>query len=155
MTASRYVVGIDLGITNPRFAYVDTGLKPDESIAPTLFLPPQVVQPAWLNSTLLPCPYLPGPNELPAGSLKLPGLPDRDFAVGELRTMGGSGHNPLKLVRPNRVLLSRWLIARHPFQMEKLPHSTRKVSPLSYSQRYLEHRRPELRYRSRWKRKTG
>ncbi len=92
MTASRYVVGIDLGTTNSALAYVDTGAGTDEALAPTPFPPPQVVQPGAVETRpLLPSfLYLPGPNELPAGSLKVPWATDRDFAVGEFARNHGA-----------------------------------------------------------------
>jgi molecular chaperone DnaK (HSP70) len=66
--ASRYVVGIDLGTTNSALAYIDTGAEKETLAELTI---PQVVQPGAVESRpLLPSfLYLPGPNELPAGSL--------------------------------------------------------------------------------------
>ncbi len=80
MPASRYVVGIDLGTTNSALAYFDTGVAEGEDLVLVQFPIPQVVQPGTVEDrVLLPSfLYLPGPNELPAGSLKLPWAPDRD-----------------------------------------------------------------------------
>ena len=141
MTASRYVVGIDLGTTNSALAYVDTGAGTDEALAPTPFPPPQVVQPGSVESrSLLPSfLYLPGPNELPAGSLKLPWAPDRDFAVGEFARNHGA-QAPTRLVGSAKSWLCHPGIDRRaPVLPWKAPDSTRKVSPLEASQRYLEH----------------
>src|SRR5204863_6610079 len=68
--SSRYVVGIDLGTTNCSLAYVDTEAK---DASPKTLPIPQVVQKGVVEDrTLLPSfLYLPGPNEQPAGSLKL------------------------------------------------------------------------------------
>ena len=90
MAASRFVVGIDLGTTNSGVAYVDTGAG-DAARSSDLAIP-QVVQPgAVQDRPLLPSYlYLPGPGELPAGSLKLPWDAGRDYAVGEFARSQGS-----------------------------------------------------------------
>ncbi len=87
MAPSRYVVGIDLGTTNSALAYVDSGAGTGaDNIVHRLSIP-QVVQPGVVEDRpLLPSfLYLPGPNELPAGSLKLPWAPDRDSARRRVR----------------------------------------------------------------------
>src|SRR5690242_10376591 len=96
---SRYVVGIDLGTTNSALAYVDTGVGEGEDVTLVQFPIPQVVQPGAVEDRpLLPSfLYLPGPNELPAGSLKLPWAADRDYAVGEFARSYGS-QVPTRLV---------------------------------------------------------
>src|SRR5205807_2944231 len=99
VSPSRYVVGIDLGTTNSALAYVDTGAG-EGADAVVRHLPiPQVVAPGAVEDRpLLPSfLYLPGPNELPAGSLRLPWAPDRDFAVGEFARTHGS-QVPTRLV---------------------------------------------------------
>src|SRR5216683_884234 len=96
---SRYVIGIDLGTTNSALAYVDTGVEPGEEAAVVHVPVPQLVQPGAVEERpLLPSfLYLPGPNELPAGSLKLPWASDRDYAVGEFARNFGS-QVPTRLV---------------------------------------------------------
>src|SRR5947209_18066133 len=92
MAESRYVVGIDLGTTNSALAYVDTGAGEADDITLAQLPVPQVVQPGAVEERpLLPSfLYLPGPNELPAGSLRLPWAGERDYAVGEFaRNFGG------------------------------------------------------------------
>src|SRR5947209_7847429 len=97
MASSRYVVGIDLGTTHCALAYVDTS-KGDEA-AITQFPIPQVVAPGEVaERTLLPSfIYLPGPGEQPAGALRLPWAPERDFAVGEFARQFGA-QVPTRLV---------------------------------------------------------
>ena len=97
--ASRFVVGIDLGTTNSTLAYVDTGVPEGQTPVPRSLPIPQVVQPGVVEERpLLPSfLYLPGPNELPAGSLKLPWSPNRDFAIGEFARNHG-GRVPGRLV---------------------------------------------------------
>jgi molecular chaperone DnaK (HSP70) len=139
MALSRFVVGIDLGTTNCALAYVDTGEGGDPR--PKQLSIPQVVQPGVVEERpLLPSYlYLPGPNELPAGSLKLPWDPARDYAVGEFaRQQGG--------VVPTRVVTSAksWLCIasvdrRAPILPWKSPDGARRVSPLEASTMILRH----------------
>jgi molecular chaperone DnaK (HSP70) len=139
MALSRFVVGIDLGTTNSALAYVDTGEGSDPK--PRQLPIPQVVQAGAVEERpLLPSYlYLPGPNELPAGSLKLPWDPGRDFAVGEFaRQQGG--------VVPTRVVTSAksWLCIpsvdrRAPILPWKSPDGARRVSPLEASTMILRH----------------
>jgi hypothetical protein len=138
---ARFVVGIDLGTTNSALAYVDTGVGEEEDARPTHLFVPQVVQPGTVEDRpLLPSYlYLPGPNELPAGSLRLPWDQGRDFAVGEFaRQQGG--------VVPTRIVSSAksWLC--HPGIDRKAPvlpwkaqDKARRVSPLEASTLYLKH----------------
>jgi hypothetical protein len=138
MASSRYVVGIDLGTTNSALAYVDTG---GEAPRPTDFAIPQVVQPGVVEPRpLLPSfLYLPGPGELPAGSLKLPWDPARDCAVGEYARSQGS-------LAPTRLVSSAksWLChpgvdRRGPVLPWKAADNARRVSPLEASTLFLRH----------------
>src|SRR6516164_4277743 len=99
MPASRYVVGIDLGTTNSALAYADTGVGEAADVRLVHLPVPQLVQPGAVEERpLLPSfLYLPGPNELPAGSLKLPWNPEQDHAVGEFARNQGS-QVPTRLV---------------------------------------------------------
>src|SRR3954466_2341847 len=98
MPASRYVVGIDLGTTNSALAYVDTSVAEDQA-RPEVLGVPQVVAPGEVAARpLLPSfMYLPGPGEIPAGSLKLPWNEQVDYAVGEFARSFGS-QVPTRLV---------------------------------------------------------
>jgi molecular chaperone DnaK (HSP70) len=136
---SRYVVGIDLGTTNSSLAYVDTGAGTD---AVTLELAiPQVVQQGVVEPRpLLPSfLYLPGPNELPAGSLKLPWATDRDYAVGEFARNFGS-QVPTRLVSSAKSWLCHSGIDRRaPVLPWKAPENGRRVSPLEAATYFLKH----------------
>src|SRR5277367_5221532 len=90
MASSRYVVGIDLGTTNSALAYVDAAAEGEPR--PVLMHVPQVINPGAVEDrSLLPSfLYLPKPGEVPAGSLKLPWDPNRDYAVGEYARKQGS-----------------------------------------------------------------
>ena len=139
MAASRFVVGIDLGTTNCALAYVDTG-RGDDPRSQTLAVPqvvnPGVVEPRDLLSSFL---YLPGPNEQPAGSLKLPWDEKRDFCVGEFARNFGS-QVPTRLVSSAKSWLCHAGVDRKaPILPWKAPESTRHVSPLEASTRYLKH----------------
>src|SRR6476661_48618 len=139
MPGSRYVVGIDLGTTNSGLAYVDTGAGDAGTV---LHLPvPQLVQAGAVEERpLLPSfLYLPGPNELPAGSLKLPWAPDRDFAVGEFARNHG-GLVPTRLVSSAKSWLCHAGIDRRgPVLPWKAPEGSRMVSPLEATTLYLKH----------------
>jgi hypothetical protein len=136
---SRYVVGIDLGTTNCALAYVDTS-QGDE--APIVQLPiPQVVAPGEVaERPLLPSfIYLPGPGEQPAGALRLPWAPERDFAVGQFAQQFGS-QVPTRLVASAKSWLCHPGVDRRaPILPWKAPESTRHVSPLEASRLFLSH----------------
>jgi molecular chaperone DnaK (HSP70) len=139
--ASRYVVGIDLGTTNSALAYVDTGVGEGEEVIPHQLPVPQVVQPGAVEERpLLPSfLYLPGPNEQPAGSLKLPWSPDRDHVVGEFARNFGS-QVPTRLVSSAKSWLCHPGIDRRaPVLPWKAPEAVRHVSPLEASTYYLKH----------------
>jgi molecular chaperone DnaK (HSP70) len=139
LPASRYVVGIDLGTTNCALAYVDTA-QGDE--APIVQLPiPQVVAPGEVaERPLLPSfIYLPGPGEQPAGALRLPWAPERDFAVGQFAQQFGS-QVPTRLVASAKSWLCHPGVDRRaPILPWKAPESTRHVSPLEASRLFLSH----------------
>src|SRR3974390_259396 len=125
MTLSRYVVGIDLGTTNSALAYFDTGVEGDTTLQNLTI--PQVVQPGVVEERpLLPSfLYLPGPGEQPAGALRLPWAPERDFAVGEFaRQFGSRGHDPPRPVSP---LEASRLILTH--LVEAWNHTIAKTDP--------------------------
>src|SRR5262245_24730517 len=85
---SRFSLGIDLGTTNCALAAVELVKRKTDIEAievPQLVGPGEVAERPLLPSFL----YLPGENELPAGSTALPWDAGRDFIVGELaRTLG-------------------------------------------------------------------
>ena len=141
MSASRYVVGIDLGTTNSALAYVDTGAGEDQVAVPAQLPVPQVVQPGIVEErSLLPSfLYLPGASELPAGSLRLPWSADRDYAVGEFARNFG-GQVPTRLVSSAKSWLCYAGIDRRaPVLPWKAPDNARRVSPLEASTLYLRH----------------
>src|SRR5215471_6839450 len=139
MTAPRFVVGIDLGTTNSALAFVDTGRVEDSALEVMNIA--QTVHPGAVEDrSLLPSfLYLPGPNELPAGSLSLPWDSSRDFAVGEFARNHGS-MVPTRLVSSAKSWLCHAGVDRRaPILPWKAPEGGRKVSPLEASTRYLKH----------------
>jgi hypothetical protein len=139
MAASRFVVGIDLGTTNSALAFVDTG-KEEGTRCEGMGVP-QVVNPGVVEDRqLLPSfLYLPGPNEQPAGSLRLPWDANRDYCVGEFARNFGS-QVPTRLVSSAKSWLCHSGVDRKaPILPWKAPEGGRKVSPLEASSRILKH----------------
>jgi hypothetical protein len=139
--SSRYVVGIDLGTTNSALAYVDTAVGEGQDPVVVHLPIPQVVQPGTVEERqLLPSfLYLPGPNEQPAGALKLPWAPDRDYAVGEFARSFGS-QVPTRLVASAKSWLCHAGVdRRQPLLPWKAPENARRLSPLEASTLYLKH----------------
>jgi molecular chaperone DnaK (HSP70) len=139
VAVSRFVVGIDLGTTNSALAYVDTG-RGEEAALDAMNIP-QVVHPGTVEDrVLLPSfLYLPGPNEMPSGSLRLPWDAGRDFAVGEFARNHGS-QVPTRLVSSAKSWLCHGGVDRRaPILPWKAPEGGRKVSPLQASTHYLKH----------------
>src|SRR5262249_30569028 len=129
MSASRFVGGIALGTTNSAVAYVDTG-RGDTPACDGLPVP-QVVTPGVVEDRpLLPSfLYLPGPNEQPTGSLKLPWDVTRDYCVGEFARNFGS-QVPTRLASSSKA----WVghaggDRRAPVPPGKGPEGGRRVSP--------------------------
>src|SRR5262245_27759102 len=139
MAASRFVVGIDLGTTNSALAFVDTGagdMPEGEGMSVPQVVNPFVVEDRALLPSFL---YLPGPNEQPAGALKLPWDANRDYAVGEFARNFGS-QVPTRLVSSAKSWLCHpGVDRRSPILPWKAPEGGRKVSPLEASTRYLKH----------------
>src|SRR5438552_6283383 len=137
MAVSPYVIGIDLGTTNSALAYVDTEAGNELK----QFAVPQVVQAGVVEDrTLLPSfLYLPGPNEVPAGSLKLPWNEKIDYAAGEFARTFGS-QVPTRLVSSAKSWLSQpGVDRRSPILPWKAAEGGRKISPLEASTRFMRH----------------
>jgi len=139
MSGSRFVVGIDLGTTNSALAYADTGAG--DAAACQSMAVPQVVNPGVVEDRML-LPsflYLPGPNEQPAGSLKLPWDAQRDWCVGEFARNFGS-QVPTRLVSSAKSWLGHTGVDRKASILPwKAPEGGRKISPLEAATRYLKH----------------
>jgi molecular chaperone DnaK (HSP70) len=139
MSASRFVVGIDLGTTNCALAYIDTG-SGDTPKCQSLMVP-QVVAPGQVEDrSLLPSfLYLPGPNEQPAGSLKLPWDANRDWCAGDFARTFGS-QVPTRLVSSAKSWMCHPGVDRKaPILPWKAPEGGRTISPVEAATRYLKH----------------
>jgi molecular chaperone DnaK (HSP70) len=135
-------VGIDLGTTHCALASVDLARSRGEEVALVQHALPQVIAPGQVEArALLPSfLYLPHPSELSSGALTLPwaGHPI-DVAVGEVARALGS-KSALRLVSSAKSWLCHPAVDRRaPILPAGAPDDVAKVSPLSASQRYLEH----------------
>ncbi|MBX7104399.1 MAG: Hsp70 family protein [Gemmataceae bacterium] len=139
MSRARFVIGIDLGTTNCTLAYVDTAEGEDAPIRQLTL--PQVVAAGDVGdrNTLPSFLYLPGAGEQPAGALRLPWAPDRDYAVGEFARAFGS-QVPTRLVSSAKSWLCHPGVDRRaPILPWKAPETTKHVSPLEATRLYLQH----------------
>lgn len=141
MTASRYIVGIDLGTTNCVVAYVDTQTPDlDHPVIELLHLP-QLVTPGNVEAhDMLPSfLYLPGGHEFPAGSLALPWAPDMPFAIGTLARSRGA-EVPGRLISSAKSWLCHVGVDRTaPILPWGGGDDLKKMSPLEVSAQYLVH----------------
>src|SRR3989449_1086042 len=144
---SRYLVGIDLGTTNCAVAYIDTA----RSSAVQHFPIPQLVNEATVASlsTLPSFLYLPGPHDLPAGSLALPWDRDRDYVVGQYARLQGA-RVPGRLISSAKSWLCHANVDRSAAILPwGSPPEVKKLSPVEASARYLLH------IREAWNQKMG
>src|SRR5260221_3141858 len=135
MEPSRYLVGIDLGTTNCAVAYVDTA----RSLAVQHFPIPQLVSEAILapQATLPSFLYLPGPHDLPAGSLALPWERERNYAVGQFARVQGA-RVPGRLIASAKSWLCHAEVDRHAAILPwGGPAELAKLSPVAVSAPHL------------------
>jgi molecular chaperone DnaK (HSP70) len=138
----RFLVGIDLGTTNSALAYIDLNNRPRTGAlgektfdVPQLVAAGQVAPRALLPSFL----YLPGPHDLPPGSIALPWKPDADAAVGEFARNHGA-KIPGRLVSSAKSWLCHPGVDRAaPLLPWGAPPDVPRLSPLDVSARYLRH----------------
>ncbi|MBS0207635.1 MAG: Hsp70 family protein [Planctomycetes bacterium] len=140
-SASRYVVGIDLGTTNSALAYVDTQ---SSSTDVRDFPIAQLVAPGTVETrdTLPSFHYEPATGELPPHALKLPwGEPEAGYAVGIWAREHG-GEVPSRLVQSAKSWLCHSGVDRlaELLPWHAAPDATR-LSPVEASARYLAHLR--------------
>ena len=133
-SSSRYLVGIDLGTTNSALAYIDLHRKGGRPEIQT-FAMPQLVAPGEMgNRPLLPSfLYLPGPHDLPAGSIALPWDAKRDYAVGEFARNHGA-RIPGRLVTSAKSWLCHAGVDRSaPLLPFHAPPDVPRISPVEAS----------------------
>ncbi len=139
---SRYLVGIDLGTTNSALAYIDLKhARRDGRIDVRPFPVPQLVAPGESKDrALLPSfLYLPGPHDLPPGSVVLPWDAARRYAVGEFARNHG-GRVPGRLVSSAKSWLCHSGVDRSAALLPwSAPPDVPRISPVEASARYLRH----------------
>lgn len=137
MTA-KYLIGIDLGTTNSVLAYAPLDAEePRVEILPI----PQLVSAGTVESrTMLPSfTYLASEHEATGGTLDLPWATGRTFAVGEFARRQAA-EVPDRTVGAAKSWLAHSRVDRHqPILPWGAPAGVPKISPVTASQRYIEH----------------
>ncbi|MDY0167945.1 MAG: Hsp70 family protein [Thermoguttaceae bacterium] len=136
--ATQYVIGIDLGTTNCVLAYA-----PLVSDVPEVRLLdiPQLVAAGTIESrqSLPSFLYLASPHETTGGALDLPWATGQTFAVGEYARRQGA-EVPDRTVVAAKSWLCHSRVDRHqPILPWGAPGEVSKISPVTATQRYLEH----------------
>ncbi len=136
--SAKYIIGIDLGTTNSVLAYtlVDAD-RPEIRLLPI----PQLVAPGTVESrTLLPSfLYLPTEKELESGLFHSPWGEPQGFVVGELARRQAA-EMPHRTVGAAKSWLCHSRVNRHDAILPwNAPPDVPKISPVTASQRYLEH----------------
>jgi molecular chaperone DnaK (HSP70) len=136
--SAQYVIGIDLGTTNSALAYVP--LEKDEAPVELLAIPQLVAAGTVESRGLLPSfLYLAHPHEARSAAYDLPWAEGRDFAVGEFARRQGA-EVPDRTVGAAKSWLAHSRVDRHqPILPWQAPAEVPKISPVTASQRYLEH----------------
>jgi hypothetical protein len=135
---AKFILGFDLGTTNSVLAYAPLDA---ENPQVELLALPQLVSSGTVESrTMLPSfTYLANTNELGGGALDLPWARQRDFAVGEYARRQGA-EVPDRTVGAAKSWLAYSRVDRHqPILPWGAAESAAKISPVTASQRYLEH----------------
>ena len=134
----RFAIGIDLGTTNCVLSYAS--LDTDEPQVELLPIP-QITAPATVEArdSLASFLYLAPPHEAESGSLALPWKEKNSQAVGEMARQQAA-EAPERTVGAAKSWLCYAKVDRHqPILPWNAPADVDKVSPVTASQRYLEH----------------
>ena len=136
--STRFVVGIDLGTTNSVLAYCHLDA---ERAQIEVLRAPQLVAPGTIESRkMLPSfTYLAGEHEASGGSLDLPWARERRFAVGEFARLKAAEAPDRTVGAAKSWLCHSRVDRRQPILPWNAPKSVGKISPVTASQRYLEH----------------
>ncbi|RIK73834.1 MAG: Hsp70 family protein [Planctomycetota bacterium] len=137
MTA-KYVLGIDLGTTNSVLAYAALDAKPPQV---ELLAVPQLAAAGTVEDRLsLPSfLYVAPEHEASSGALSLPWGGGRRFAVGEYARRQGAELPQRTVAAAKSWLCYSRVDRRQPLLPYGAPADVEKISPLTASQRYLEH----------------
>src|SRR5687768_11016144 len=134
----RFVIGIDLGTTNSVVAYIRLDAEqPSLELLPI----PQLVSHATIESqSALPSfLYLPPDHELTQGGFDLPWAENGALAVGEWARRQSAEHPERTVVAAKSWLCHSRVDRRQPILPWNAPADVAKVSPVTATQRYLEH----------------
>ena len=136
--SAKFILGFDLGTTNSVLAYAPLhGANPQVELVDL----PQLVSSGTVESrSMLPSfTYLANVHEAGGGALDLPWATQRDFAVGEYARRQGA-EVPDRTVGAAKSWLAYSRVDRHqPILPWGAAESVAKISPVTASQRYLEH----------------
>ncbi|MGA7876192.1 MAG: Hsp70 family protein, partial [Desulfoferrobacter sp.] len=141
MSDPKYIIGIDLGTTHSVLAYTEAQISEDQEPQIHIFAVPQVVSPGEIKAqNLLPSfLFLPGPHDVPQGSLALPWNSDAKTAVGEFARKRGA-EIPNRLVSSAKSWLCHSGVDRtQPILPWDSPPDAEKVSPVGASAIFLQH----------------
>jgi len=149
MNEARYVVGIDLGTTHCVVSYapITKDLKPDIRV----FNIPQIIAPHEVKALpLLPSfLFLPGPHDVPSGSLRLPwdtSDVEPEYVVGEFARQRGA-ELPHRLISSAKSWLCHSGVDRtQPILPWGSPKDVKKLSPVDALSRLLTHIRNAWNY---------
>jgi molecular chaperone DnaK (HSP70) len=135
---AKYVIGIDLGTTNSVLAYapLDEDRPRLELLAVPQLVAAGTIEPRTMLSSFL---YLASPHEAEGGAFDLPWESERQFAVGEWARRQAA-EVPDRTVGAAKSWLAHSRVdRRQPILPWNAPAEVPKVSPVTASQRYLEH----------------
>jgi hypothetical protein len=137
MTA-KYVLGIDLGTTNSVVAYAPLHSKSPEI---ELLEIPQLVAANTIEArySLPSFLYIAPQHQASSGALDLPWESGRQFAVGEFARRQGAEMPERTVAAAKSWLAHSRVDRRQPILPYGAPAEVDKISPVSASQRYLEH----------------
>lgn len=136
--AAKYIIGMDLGTTNCVLAYA--ALDVEEPQVEILSMPQLVAAGTLESRTMLPSfLYLAHPEEAASGAFDVPWASGRGFAVGEVARRQAA-EVPDRTVGAAKSWLGYSRVdRRQPILPWGAPAEVPKVSPVTASQRYLEH----------------
>ncbi len=134
----KYCIGIDLGTTNSVLAYAS--LESDEPQVNILPIPQLVAAATVESRMLLPSfLYLGLEHEARGGAFDVPWAAGRNFAIGEYARKQGAEVPDRTVQAAKSWLCYNRVDRRQPILPWNAPTDVPKVSPVTASQRYLEH----------------
>ncbi len=149
MSDSQYIIGIDLGTTHCVVAYTKASVQEDSEPVIEIFAVPQIVAPGEIQTQpLLPSfIFMPGPHDVPQGSLTLPWDDSPGLAVGEFARKRGA-EIPNRLISSAKSWLSHTGVDRtQPILPWDSPEDVQRLSPVEASSLFLRHLRDAWNHR--------